>query len=175
MLRNVPCFLLLIALTVLCVVPRAEAKRFSVNVTCAQAFDPQNGETAGFLFFWVPGWWAAMHNDPYINDWRRSLLTEAIVEACQNNKKARILQVVSGVKTLPKVPDNALEMGCADFLTSSPPWQASTVFWMQGYYAYKDGHADMETDYEAVFGKIEAQCRKNPRGTVAQAARKVLQ
>lgn len=181
MVRRSSYLVMLVALLGMCAFSPAaplHAKNSSADINCATLVKltsaPATIEQSTYLFYWVPGWWAAMHNDPYINDWRRSLLSEAIIEACRKSTQSRILDAVRSVKKLPAVPDNALKMTCKNFMDAQPPWQIMTIFWYQGYLAFQRGHTNMNSDYISIYNPVFEMCLKDESVLLEKVISKVI-
>lgn len=140
--------------------PATLAKSYNVDIRCDQLSNVPS-EVSGMLFYWLPGWWSALKNDPYVNEIRIHLLVEDISAQCRRNPKTRILQAARNFATMPPAPDHGLQAQCKDFANAPPPWQFIHLYWLQGYFAYKNGTTQLNTDYQSIFENYLQQCRKN--------------
>lgn len=150
----------------------ASAKRYSVDVTCEQLshLPPAIVEQVPH---WLPGWWGAHVNDPYVNAMRTHLLVNAMSTQCQRNLNTRILDTMRSVTSLPAVPDNALTLTCQQFAGSDDAWQTIVFHWLQGYTAYTNGSALIDDKYMPTLDRLYDHCTANPRMTVKDALRRV--
>lgn len=138
----------------------ARAKSYNVDITCDQLGEMPEGVN-GVIFYWLPGWWSALKNDPHVNEIRVHQLVQEVVTMCRRNINTRILTVAKSVASLPPVPDNALQYKCSDFLDSDAKWQFILSYWLQGYAAYKSGNTLMDDDYKQVNSRYTEACLKN--------------
>lgn len=138
----------------------ASAKSYNVDITCNQLSDiPESA--SGTIFYWLPGWWGGLKNDPHVNEVRVHLLVDKVVSMCWKDQNTRILTAARTVNSLPPVPDNALQYKCKDFLDSDPKWQFILVYWLQGYAAYKSGTTLLDDNYKQINSRYTEACLKN--------------
>lgn len=177
--RCLPILLLAASLFLLSPAAPAGARTFSMDMSCAElSANLAKGEewtlATTFFSFWASGWWSAMRNDPYINAWRVSVLSNAMADMCRKDPNTRVLDAVRGVQSMPPVPDDALRYKCRDFVNASPHWQQFLVYWLQGYYAYTNGNANLDTDYNGIIASYERICREGKAATMEEAALRLI-
>ena len=77
-----------------------------------------------------------------------------LAEVCRRNPERRILDVARAVPSMPPVPDHALTYNCTLFLDADPQWQYILAYWLEGYFAYQEGHTRLESDYMGILDSV---------------------
>lgn len=162
---------LLSCLLVLALAAPAQSRRVNVDISC-EAVGNLKSETATALALWLPGWWAAEHDDPYINAARVSIVVDTMANYCFTYPQKRLLDSLDKLHSMPPVLDHALNTQCKQFSDSSEQWQIMFVYWLEGYMANQADKTVLDDNMTGVLQKYQRICFDAPGIRMEEAARR---